>query len=195
MPVQGLMFVAGKPVQGAGAPFHGIEAATGASLDPQFATASAGQVEAALASASAAAPAFAASAPRDRAALLEPEPEGGHRLYRRVAWPVGCTAPGRSSHRWRPVVATRGRPVATETAALWTNWGRRNRGKKPRLPWVARRRPRPCRRDHATTPGPPRGGWTRPCSGRSRSACSSGSAPPVTTSPRVKPNTPKLIEG
>jgi NADP-dependent aldehyde dehydrogenase len=107
MPVQGLMFVAGKPAQGTGAPFHGIEAATGASLDPQFATASAGQVEAALASASAAAPTFAASAPRDRAALLEAMGEAilgiGDELIERAMAETGLPRPRLEGERMRTV--------------------------------------------------------------------------------------------
>jgi len=71
MPAQGLMFIAGQPQSGLGDTFAAIDAASGAELGPAFRTASAGQVEAALAAAAAAAPALAASAPADRAALLE----------------------------------------------------------------------------------------------------------------------------
>lgn len=71
MPVEALMIVAGKPVAGEGDSFHARAAADGAVLAPAFRTASAAQVEAALAAAAAAAPGLASSAPADRARLLE----------------------------------------------------------------------------------------------------------------------------
>ena len=107
MSVQGLMFVAGDPVRGSGAAFTAIEAATGAALAPQFATASPDQVEAALAAASTAAPAFAASAPKDRAALLEAMGEAilgiGDELIERAMAETGLPRPRLEGERMRTV--------------------------------------------------------------------------------------------
>lgn len=69
MPVEGLMFIAGQPVAGNGASFAAVEASSGQPLAPQFATASAQQVEQAVAAAAAAAPAMAASQP-DRKSVV-----------------------------------------------------------------------------------------------------------------------------
>ena len=107
MPVLGLMFVAGKPAKGSGAAFFATEAATGAALTPQFATASAGQVDAALGAAVAAAPLFAASAPGDRADLLEAMGEAilatGDELIERAMAETGLPRPRLEGERMRTV--------------------------------------------------------------------------------------------
>ncbi|MBN8817251.1 MAG: aldehyde dehydrogenase (NADP(+)) [Sphingomonas sp.] len=71
MPVSGHSFIAGVSVAGEGATFHGIEAASGALLQPAFHAVSPAQVEAALVAAAAAAGYLAGSAPASRAQLLE----------------------------------------------------------------------------------------------------------------------------
>lgn len=71
MPVQGLMFIAGQPQTGEGSSFSGVDPTNGNALVPEFKTAGATQIEQALSAAAQAAPGFAASAPADRALLLE----------------------------------------------------------------------------------------------------------------------------
>ena len=65
------MYLAGHAAPGAGTPFQAIAAESGEQLQPTFRTASADQVEAALAQAAAAAPILAATSPGSRATLLE----------------------------------------------------------------------------------------------------------------------------
>lgn len=71
MTVFGTMTIAGVTQAGEGAPFRAFDAASAESMDPEFRTASAAQIEAALAAASSSAGNFAQSAPADRALLLE----------------------------------------------------------------------------------------------------------------------------
>jgi NADP-dependent aldehyde dehydrogenase len=101
------MFIAGQSVAGSGAQFTAIDASSGLPLAPQFATASAGQVEQALAAAAAAAPALAASAPADRAALLEAIGEAilglGDELIERAMAESGLPRPRLEGERMRTV--------------------------------------------------------------------------------------------
>lgn len=107
MPVLGQMFVAGEPAMGLGTAFFAMEAATGAALTSQFATASAGQIDAALGAAADAAHVFAASAPGDRADLLEAMGEAilaiGDELIERAMAETGLPRPRLEGERMRTV--------------------------------------------------------------------------------------------
>jgi NADP-dependent aldehyde dehydrogenase len=71
MPADGLMIIAGEETIGLGAPFRATDAAAGVEVAPDFRTASAEQVDSALAAAGRAAIGFGDSPPAARAALLE----------------------------------------------------------------------------------------------------------------------------
>lgn len=107
MLVQGHMFVAGKAHHGLGDSFHAIEAATGATMEPEFRTASAAQTDAALAAALAAAPAMAQSAPASRAGLLDAMAQAildlGDSLIERAMAETGLPRPRLEGERMRTV--------------------------------------------------------------------------------------------
>ncbi|HSX61843.1 MAG TPA: aldehyde dehydrogenase (NADP(+)) [Tahibacter sp.] len=68
--IGGVSLIAGVPGERGGTPFHGVDPATGAALEPAFHSASAADVEQAVRQAAAAAPDLAARSGAERAALL-----------------------------------------------------------------------------------------------------------------------------
>lgn len=107
MPVQGLMYIASAPATGLADSFTAKAAASGEPLAPEFRTASADQVEQALAAAAVAAPTFAASAPTERATLLEAMGEAilaiGDDLIERAMAETGLPRPRLEGERMRTV--------------------------------------------------------------------------------------------
>lgn len=107
MRVQGHMLVAGKAVRGLGDGFFAIEAASGSPVEPEFQTATAAQIDAALAAAQAATSALAQSAPASRADLLEAMAQAildiGDSLIERAMTETGLPRPRLEGERMRSV--------------------------------------------------------------------------------------------
>ncbi len=107
MPVSGHMSIQGFNLAGEGGAFAAFNAATGEALAPEFRTASAGQIEAALAAADAAAQSFTDSPPAARAALLEAIGEAilavGDELIERALLETGLPRPRLEGERMRTV--------------------------------------------------------------------------------------------
>lgn len=107
MLVQGHMFVAGEAFHGLGDKFHAIEAASGAAMEPEFRTASAAQIDAALVAAKVAAQVLAQSAPASRADLLEAMAQAildlGDGLIERAMAETGLPRPRLEGERMRTV--------------------------------------------------------------------------------------------
>ena len=70
MELSGMNLIGGEPVEGTGAAFHGVNAASGAQLEPAFHEAGAAEVDRALSVARAAFEIYGRSAPQERARFL-----------------------------------------------------------------------------------------------------------------------------